>query len=159
LPNDAEPPNCLHTCTYTHTPKHTSVGVQSLYLSNVNAKAQFYRVTYTHKHTHTHTHTHTQHTRLQVCNHPYLFNIFAKSQSLQGHTLTHTHIHTHTYTHMRTHIHNNTQTRLQVCNHPYLFNIDAEPHFDGVTTGEDIVEASGKMQVSKRLLVCQKAKK
>ena len=60
---------------------------------------------------------------------------------------------------MRTHIHNNTQTRLQVCNHPYLFNIDAEPHFDGVTTGEDIVEASGKMQVSKRLLVCQKAKK
>jgi hypothetical protein len=36
---------------------------------------------------------------------------------------------------------------LQVCNHPYLFNIDAEPNFDGVTTGEDIVEASGKMQV------------
>jgi hypothetical protein len=35
----------------------------------------------------------------------------------------------------------------QVCNHPYLFNIDAEPNFDGVTTGEDIVEASGKMQV------------
>lgn len=34
----------------------------------------------------------------------------------------------------------------QVCNHPYLFNIDAEPDFDGETTGEDIVEASGKMQ-------------
>jgi len=39
------------------------------------------------------------------------------------------------------------RAHVQVCNHPYLFNIDAEPHFDGVTTGEDIVEASGKMQV------------
>ena len=36
---------------------------------------------------------------------------------------------------------------LQVCNHPYLFNIDAEPHFDGISTNEDIVEASGKMMV------------
>lgn len=35
----------------------------------------------------------------------------------------------------------------QVCNHPYQFNIDAEPHFDGVTTGEDIVDSSGKMMV------------
>ncbi len=35
----------------------------------------------------------------------------------------------------------------KVCNHPYLFNLDAEPDFDGVTTDEDIVEASGKMQV------------
>lgn len=40
----------------------------------------------------------------------------------------------------------------QVCNHPYLFNIDAEPDFDGMTTGEDIVESSGKMQVLDRLL-------
>ncbi|KAL6759340.1 P-loop containing nucleoside triphosphate hydrolase protein [Haematococcus lacustris] len=40
----------------------------------------------------------------------------------------------------------------KVCNHPYLFNIDAEPNFDGVTTGEDIVEASGKMQVLDRML-------
>ncbi len=35
----------------------------------------------------------------------------------------------------------------KVCNHPYLFNIDAEPDFDG-STGEDIVESSGKMMVS-----------
>jgi SWI/SNF-related matrix-associated actin-dependent regulator of chromatin subfamily A member 5 len=39
-----------------------------------------------------------------------------------------------------------------VCNHPYLFNIDAEPEFDGVTTGEDIVDVSGKMAVLDRLL-------
>lgn len=34
----------------------------------------------------------------------------------------------------------------QVCNHPYMFS-DAEPDFDGESTGEDIVTASGKMQV------------
>jgi hypothetical protein len=40
----------------------------------------------------------------------------------------------------------------KVCNHPYLFNIDAEPDFDGQTTGEDIVEVSGKMTVLDKLL-------
>lgn len=39
----------------------------------------------------------------------------------------------------------------QVCNHPYLFSFDAEPDFDG-TTGEDIVEASGKMHVGDLVL-------
>jgi hypothetical protein len=40
----------------------------------------------------------------------------------------------------------------QVCCHPYLFSVDAEPEFDGASTGEDIVEASGKMAVLDRLL-------
>ena len=34
----------------------------------------------------------------------------------------------------------------QCCNHPFMFP-DAEPDYDGQTTGEDIVEGSGKMQV------------
>ncbi|KAK9840665.1 hypothetical protein WJX81_008358 [Elliptochloris bilobata] len=37
------------------------------------------------------------------------------------------------------------------CNHPYLFP-GAEPDFDGHSTGEDIVEASGKMGVLDRML-------
>ena len=32
------------------------------------------------------------------------------------------------------------------CNHPYMFP-DAEPGYDGESTGEDIVEAAGKMKV------------
>ena len=37
------------------------------------------------------------------------------------------------------------------CNHPYMFP-DAEPGYDGESTGEDIVEAAGKMKVG---LGCQ----
>ncbi|KAK9837753.1 hypothetical protein WJX74_004265 [Apatococcus lobatus] len=43
------------------------------------------------------------------------------------------------------------------CNHPYLFK-DAEPDFDGETTGEDVVEASGKMAVLDRLLLKLKSR-
>ncbi len=35
------------------------------------------------------------------------------------------------------------------CNHPFMFP-DAEPEFDGESTGEDIVEASGKMKAGPR---------
>ena len=37
----------------------------------------------------------------------------------------------------------------KVCNHPYMFP-DAEPDYDGTSTGEDIVEGSGKLKVSAR---------
>ncbi|MEW5298327.1 MAG: hypothetical protein WDW36_001466 [Sanguina aurantia] len=45
----------------------------------------------------------------------------------------------------------------KVCNHPFMFP-DAEPDFDGESTNEDIVEASGKMQVLDRMLAKLKAK-
>ena len=35
----------------------------------------------------------------------------------------------------------------KVCNHPYMFP-EAEPGYDGTSTGEDIVEGSGKLKVS-----------
>ncbi|GAX78544.1 hypothetical protein CEUSTIGMA_g5984.t1 [Chlamydomonas eustigma] len=37
------------------------------------------------------------------------------------------------------------------CNHPFMFP-DSEPDYDGSTTGEEIVEGSGKMKVLDRLL-------
>ncbi|GAX72787.1 hypothetical protein CEUSTIGMA_g243.t1 [Chlamydomonas eustigma] len=39
----------------------------------------------------------------------------------------------------------------KVCNHPYMFP-EAEPDFDGVTTGEDLLEGSGKLKVLDKLL-------
>ncbi|KAG1680939.1 hypothetical protein FOA52_009898 [Chlamydomonas sp. UWO 241] len=38
------------------------------------------------------------------------------------------------------------------CNHPFMFP-DSEPDYDGHSTGEEIVEGSGKMQVLDRLLI------
>ena len=32
------------------------------------------------------------------------------------------------------------------CNHPFMFP-DAEPDYDGTSTGEEVVEGSGKMKV------------
>ncbi|KAK9807695.1 hypothetical protein WJX72_006345 [[Myrmecia] bisecta] len=43
------------------------------------------------------------------------------------------------------------------CNHPYLFP-GAEPDFDGVNTGEDLIEAGGKMGVLDRMLAKLKAR-
>ncbi len=41
----------------------------------------------------------------------------------------------------------------KVCNHPYMFP-DSEPDFDGSTTGEDIIEGSGKLKVIVVIVGC-----